>query len=85
MPSLVKFIGISELLGGIGLILPSLLRKWPMLTPIAAIGICLIMIFAVIFHIKMGETKTIGMPILLALIAFFIAWGRMKSAPIAAK
>lgn len=85
MPGLAKFIGMSELLGGLGLILPALLRKWTILTPLAAIGIFLIMFLAVIFHIRMGETATVGMPILLGLIAFFIAWGRFKAAPIANK
>ena len=79
---LVRLIGLSELLGGIGLILPSLLRIKPILTPIAAIGILIIMVFALLYHISKGETDVIGINIVLGLIAAFIAWGRLKKAPI---
>ena len=82
---LVRFIGISELLGGIGLILPALLRIKPILTAWAAVGLATVMIFAAIFHASRGEFSAIGMNIILALIAAFIAWGRFKKAPIAPK
>jgi putative oxidoreductase len=80
--ALVRFIGISELLGGIGLILPSLLRIKPILTPIAAFGILTIMVFAVVYHITKGETDVVGINIAFGLVAAFIAWGRFKKAPI---
>jgi len=83
--ALVRFIGISELLGGIGLLLPSLLRIKPILTPVAAIGILLIMVFTMIYHIVNGETNVIGINIALGLVAAFIAWGRLKKAPIHTK
>ena len=82
---LVRFIGISELLGGLGLILPALLRIKPILTAWAAVGLATVMIFASIFHATRGEFSAIGMNIILALIAAFIAWGRFKKAPIAPK
>ena len=82
---LVRFIGVSELLGGIGLILPSLLRLKPILTPIAAIGILLIMVFALVYHVVNGETNVIGINIAFGLVAAFIAWGRLKKAPIHSK
>ena len=82
---LVRFIGASELLGAIGLILPALLRIKPILTPIAALGIAVVMLFAIFFHGSRGETSVIGMNIILLLIAVFIAWGRFKKAPIAPK
>lgn len=83
--NLVRFIGISELLGGIGLILPSLLRVKPLLTAFCAIGLATIMITAVFFHISRGETNAIGINIVLALVSALIAWGRMKKAPIYSK
>ena len=83
--ALVRFIGVSELLGGIGLILPSLLRIKPILTTIAAIGILLIMVFAMVYHIVNGETNVIGINIAFGLVAAFIAWGRLKKAPIYSK
>src|SRR6478735_8762942 len=79
-PNLVRFIGISELLGGIGLILPSLLRIKPILTPLAAMGIVIIMILAALYHAKMGEFGSIGFTVVIALLAAFVAWGRFKKA-----
>ena len=83
--ALVRFIGASELLGGLGLLLPSLLRIQPKLTPIAALGLALVQLFAIAFHISRGETAAIGMNFLLLAIALFIAWGRFKKYPIAPK
>ena len=82
---LVRFIGVAEVLGAVGLILPSLLRIQPKLTPIAAVGLALVMLFAVVFHISRGETPMIGMNFVLIAIAAFIAWGRFKKAPIVSK
>ncbi|GAB3494331.1 DoxX family protein [Spirosoma knui] len=81
----VKFTGLVDLLGGIGLILPSLVRIKPNLTPIAAIGVIVLMVCASIFHIGRGETSVIGVNIVFASIAAFVAWGRLRKAPIAAK
>ena len=83
--ALVRFIGISELLGGLGLVLPSLLRIKPRLTVLAAIGLATVMVFAALFHASRGEFSAIGMNLILAAIALFIAWGRSKKAPIQPK
>jgi putative oxidoreductase len=83
--ALVRFIGAAEVLGAVGLILPSLLRIQPKLTPIAAVGLALLQLFALAFHISRGETAVIGMNFILIVIAAFIAWGRFKKAPITAK
>ena len=83
--ALVRFVGVSELFGGVGLILPSLLRIKPILTPIAAIGILLIMVFALVYHVMNGEINVIGINIAFGLVAAFIAWGRLKKAPIYSK
>ena len=53
---LVTFIGISELLGGLGLLLPALTDILPWLTPLAGAGLALIMILAIGFHIRRRET-----------------------------
>jgi uncharacterized membrane protein YphA (DoxX/SURF4 family) len=82
---LVRFIGVSELLGAIGLLLPSLLRIKPKLTVWAAAGIATIMLFAILFHISKGETAVIGINIFIALIALFVVWGRTKQAVILPK
>lgn len=75
---LVRFIGISELLGGLGLIFPSILRIKPSLTVIAALGIVAIMVLAAIFHASRGEFASITANALFASMALFIAWGRSK-------
>lgn len=82
---LVRFIGLSELLGGLGLLLPSLLRILPNLTPLAAWGLALIQVLAALFHISRGESSVIGMNLVLLLLAVFIAWGRTKKVPILTK
>jgi uncharacterized membrane protein YphA (DoxX/SURF4 family) len=83
--ALVKVTGIVDLLGGIGLILPSLLRIKPQFTPIAAIGMMVLMVCASIFHIVRGEASSIGANIVFAGMAAFIAWGRWTKAKIAPK
>lgn len=81
----VRLIGFSEIIGSLGLILPSLLRIKPWLTPLAAIGIAVVMLLAIFFNISMGETSVLGINILLFLIAIFIAWGRLNKCPIPPK
>jgi putative oxidoreductase len=81
----VRFIGITQLLGSLGLILPSLLRIKPILTPLAALGFLITMFFAIIVHVAHGEANVIMTNIILGALAAFIAWGRYKKAPITAK
>ncbi len=82
---LVKFIGVSELLGGLGLILPSWLRIKPSLTVWAGLGLATIMLLAIPFHISRGETPMIGMNAMFMLLSIFVAWGRSKKVPILPK
>ena len=73
---LVLFIGLAELLGGLGLVLPPLFG-WPaMLTPLAALGLAVIMVLAAGFHIKRGEGNALPINLILLLLAAFIAYGR---------
>lgn len=83
--ALVRFIGISEILGGIGIILPAILRIKPKLTSLAALGLGIIMILAFAFHIAKGEYSALGINVILGALAFFVAWGRNKKLPITAK
>lgn len=80
---MVRFIGTSEVLGGLGLILPALLRIKPILTPVAAIGLALVMVLAAIYHLSVDEPPIPN--IILFALAVFVAWGRFKKAPILAK
>lgn len=80
---MVRFIGISELLGAIGLILPSALRIKPVLTPLAAVGIAVIMVLGTGYHLMHSEPFA---PALVFLgMAVFVAWGRFVKAPIQGK
>ncbi len=82
---LVRFIGVSEFLGGLGLILPSLLRIKPHLTVWAANGLIAVMVLAAVFHASRGEFPAIGMNVAMIALFAFIAWGRSKKVPILAK
>jgi hypothetical protein len=73
---LVKVTGMFDLLAGIGLVFPAMLRIQPRLTVYAAYGIIALMIAASIFHIVRGEASQIGFNIFVAIVAIFIAWGR---------
>jgi hypothetical protein len=79
----VRFIGVAELLGGLGLILPGLLRIRPGLTPLAAAGLVIIMIGAVVITL-MGGGGAVAMaaiPAVTGLLAAFVAYGRWRLAP----
>ncbi|MBT1708376.1 DoxX family protein [Fulvivirgaceae bacterium PWU5] len=83
--ALLRLTGAVDLLGGLGLILPALLRIRPRLTPFAAVGIVVLMICAGIFHIVRGEGSQIGFNVLVAVLAAGIAWGRFGKAAIPAR
>lgn len=82
---LVRFIGISELLGAFGLILPAALRIQPKLTNYAAIGLAVIMVLATAFHAFRGELAAIPVNLILLGLLILINWGRTKKHPILAK
>ena len=80
---LVRFNGLSELLGAIGLILPGLTRIKPGLTALAAAGLAVVMVLASLFHVSRGEFAVLPLPLVLGALAAWVAWGRWKKAPIA--
>ncbi|MEQ1900944.1 MAG: DoxX family protein [Devosia sp.] len=73
---LTRFIGISELLGAIGLILPIATGILPGLTPLAAIGLAVIQVLAIGFHVRRGEMQIVPANFVLLALAVFVAWGR---------
>jgi uncharacterized membrane protein YphA (DoxX/SURF4 family) len=81
----LRFIGVCELLGGLGLILPSLLRIRPGLTPLAAVGLVIIMVGATWITISTGDVATAVVPFVVGILAAFIAYGRSRLAPIRPK
>jgi uncharacterized membrane protein YphA (DoxX/SURF4 family) len=68
-----RAIGVVEVLGAVGLILPAALKIAPVLTPIAAVGLALTMIAAVLTHLQLGEADRIGPAIVLFLLLVFVA------------
>lgn len=80
-PGLVLITGIVDLLGGIGIVLPALLRIQPRLTVYTAYGIIALMIVASIFHILRGEARDIGFNIFMAALSVLVAWGRTSKVP----
>lgn len=77
----VKTIGILEILGAIGLILPPVIGILPWLVPVAAIGLALTMIGAIIVHLRRGEYMMIVVNIILLAMAVFVAYGRFVLVP----
>ena len=76
-PRQIKLIGLLETLGAIGLIVPALTGILPILTPLAAIGIALVMVGAMARHLTRGdETPKVAMNMVFLLMALFVAWGR---------
>ena len=77
------FIGVCEFLGGAGLILPAITGVKPKLTPVAAIGLTLVMILAAVFHLARGEYSFLPTNVVLGGVAAFIAYGRLFVRPTA--
>jgi DoxX-like family len=72
----VRFIGVVEVLGAIGLILPGLLRIRPGLTPLAAAGLVIIMIGATVLTLAAGQVAPALIPLVVGLLSAFVAYGR---------
>lgn len=82
---MVRFIGFTQLLGGLGLLLPSVLRIKPFLTVVAGFALGLVMIFAAVYHISKGEFYALPTNIILGALASYVAWARWRKFPIEAK
>ncbi|MCZ7379641.1 DoxX family protein [Micromonospora sp. WMMC250] len=77
----VKTLGILEILAAIGLILPAVLDIAPVLVPVTALCWVLLMVGAVITHLRYGEAKFIVLNLLYLAVAAFVAWGRLGPEP----
>lgn len=80
---LIRFIGVSEVLGALGLILPAALRILPVLTPLAALGLAIIMGLATALHASKGEP--IVTQVVFLLLTLIVVWGRFSKAPISVR
>ncbi len=72
----IKAIGAVELLAAVGLVLPALLGIAPVLVPLAAAGLAVIMVGAIMIHARRGERQAIIANVVLLILAVVVAWGR---------
>jgi hypothetical protein len=82
-PSFLYLTALFDLLGGLGLLLPSLTHIKPGLTVLAALGCVGLMLGAVIFHVSRGEGASTPFNFVMIALSLFVAWGRHAKAPIA--
>ncbi len=82
MGDYVRFIGVSEFLGGLGLVLPAATRIKPWLTPLAAFLLAVVMVLAAVTHGVRGELDALPVNLVLGGLAAFVAWGRAVAVPI---
>ena len=80
--ALVRFIGMAELLGAIGLILPMLTGILPWLTVAAAMGLTVLQVCATLFHVSRGELKNLPANAVLLLLSLFVVIGRVFIVPV---
>lgn len=74
-PSMVLFICVSKILGAMGLFLPTYVKLFPILTPLAALGLAIVMILATRYHLRKGEFKDLPATLLFSALLFFVVYG----------
>jgi uncharacterized membrane protein YphA (DoxX/SURF4 family) len=77
----VKGIGLLEVLAAIGLVVPPVLHIATFLTPLAAVGVVLLMIGATITHLRLGERQTLPVNVVLLVLAALVALARFGPYP----
>ena len=75
-PTSIRLIGLAEILGAIGLVLPAAVHIAPILVPLAAVGLALVMAGAAVVHARRKETVNIVVNVMLIAMAVVVAWGR---------
>ncbi|HZA09073.1 DoxX family protein [Mycobacterium sp.] len=75
-PTNIRLIGAIEILGALGLILPAALNIAPILVPLAAVGLALVMLGAAVTHARRKEIPNIAVNVVLLVLAIVLAWGR---------
>ena len=76
-PNQIRLIGATEVLGALGLILPAVTGIAPVLVPLAAAGLAVVMVLASVVHLRRGEPKVLPVNIVLFLLAAFVAIVRL--------
>lgn len=77
----VKAIGLAEVLGAVGLVLPGLTGIAPVLVPLAALGLALTMVGAAVVHLRRGEQQMVGVNAVLLVLALVVVVGRFWVEP----
>jgi uncharacterized membrane protein YphA (DoxX/SURF4 family) len=75
---LLRFIGVAEVAGALGLILPGITRIWQRLTPLAAAGLVIIMVGAVVLTVSGGQVAPALFPLIVGILAALVAWRRWQ-------
>jgi uncharacterized membrane protein YphA (DoxX/SURF4 family) len=75
-PGFTRFIGLVDILGGVGIVLPLATGVLAWLSPVAAICLVVLQVLAIGFHLRRGETQILPANIVLLVLAAFVAWGR---------
>lgn len=78
-PGVLRLLGVAEVLGALGLVLPAATGIAPVLTPIAASGLAVVMAGAVHVHIGRREWSAVVITAVLFVLAVVVAWGRFGS------
>jgi hypothetical protein len=79
-PNLLRFTGIIDLAGGIGIVLPTLTRIKPGLAALAALGLAALQLCAIVFHVFRGEAANTPFNFIMLALALFVFWGRRPKA-----
>lgn len=74
---LIKGIGLLEVLGAVGLVVPMATGIWPWLTPLAAVGLGLLLVGTVAAHLRLRDRTHALLPLAVLLLAAFVAYGRL--------
>ena len=80
-PTAIRLIGVAEILGAIGLIVPAATHIAPILVPLAAVGLALVMVGAAAVHARRKEAPMIAINAVLLGLAIGVAWGRFGPYP----
>lgn len=81
-PGLIRTLGVLELVGAVGLVLPGLLDAATVLVPVAAVCLAVLMVGAVVVHLRRGEVGGALMPAALLVGSVLVAWGRFGPYPL---
>jgi hypothetical protein len=78
----LRFIGVAEVLGGLGLVLPGVTGILTQLAPLAAAGLAIIMAGATVISFSTGGVAAALFPLIVGLLLVFVAYGRWRSTPL---